>query len=232
MALCFTLTTLYILWYNIWVNNKDQIKKSNIFLNLSTKGKVVFALQVLGIFVATFLILYLFGLTPKEINLGFNNSRALFSENEDPGIRTRPEHIVIDKIGLSASIIRPGSQDISILDEALSNGVVHYPGSGTLEIGNIFLFGHSADGYQLVSNEALKVFNGIYKLEEGDQIFLFGNGKKYVYSVDSVNLVDASTALIDFSNNKQTLTISTCNTFGELQERWVVEANLVKTEIS
>lgn len=212
---------------------ENLIQKGGTFLNLSAKEKLFFFVQVVGIFAVTFIILYVVGFIPKEFKPAAPIEDVQTGSSEDtpsyvaqPQTQTRPDRIVIDKISLDATIGHPTSQNIQTLDQFLNQGVVHYPGSGFLEEGNIFLFGHSADRFQLVSNPALKIFNGLYKLERGDLITLQADNKEYIYEVTSVALVNADTAFVDFSKTGQTLTISTCNTFGKLQERWVVEATL------
>lgn len=222
------------------MDENNLIKKGNSFMGLSTAGKAFFFFQVIGVFAITFVVLYIIGLVPNEFKGSENNSASNVSEDNSnntekdesqavavrPKTQTKPEKIIIEKIGVDSVIKHPTSQNVNVLNDLLTQGVVYYPGSGILEEGNIFLFGHSADRFQFVSNPALKVFNGIFKLEKGDEIVLAAGTKSYVYSVDSVNLVDANTAFVDFSKTGQKLTISTCNTFGEAQERWIVEATL------
>ena len=60
----------------------------------------------------------------------------------------------------------------------------------------------------------------------GDEILITSNGKVYKYIVDIVKLVDDNTALVDFTKRDKMLTISTCNTFGAKEDRYVVEAYL------
>jgi len=136
---------------------------------------------------------------------------------------TKPAFIEIDKIGVSSQILHPSSPRVDVLDEALKRGAVYYPGSGTIEQGNIFLFGHSSN-WAIVQNQAYKTFNNLEDLVPGDEITLRADGKTYIYSVQTVNLVDANTAFVDLSRSGRRLTISTCNTFGQKSERWVVDA--------
>lgn len=199
----------------------SQITNRGVFRSLSTGGKFLYILQVLGVFVFTLLAIYLVSFVVTN-----DFGEDVVVEEDAVTTATRPDSIVIEKIGLEYDIQKPVSAQISVLDSALRQGVVHYPGSGTVEEGNIFLFGHSADIYANVVDSALKVFNGLYKLEEGDTIILRAQGKEYIYSVDSVTLADASTAFVDLTKTEQKLTLSTCNTFGKQQERWVVEASL------
>lgn len=131
-------------------------------------------------------------------------------------------------VGINAPIMHPVSTDVTMLDNALKNGAVYYPGSGTPNAGNIFIFGHSTN-WAIVQNQAYKTFNNLDKLKVGEEIFLDTDTVSFVYRVDSVRLVDADEAFVNFDSNTPKLTISTCNTFGEKQERHVVEATLVAT---
>lgn len=139
-----------------------------------------------------------------------------------------PERIVIDKIGVSSPIMHPKTTDTRVLDEELKKGVVHYPGSGYLnENSNIFLFGHST-GLANVRNKAYEAFNDLNKLNIGDVIKIYAKDGVYEYSVVNISLTEANQALVTFGADKKMLTLSTCNTFGKKEERFVVVAELVR----
>jgi LPXTG-site transpeptidase (sortase) family protein len=137
---------------------------------------------------------------------------------------TRPDRVVIPKIGVNTVVNKPNSRTINALDSALNTGAVHYPGSGSIESGNMFIFGHST-GFQVVQNQAYKAFNDLDKLNRGDEISVYANGVEYVYIVRTVSLVDENSAEVRFDQGGRTLTISTCNSFGAKQDRFVVEAD-------
>jgi len=188
----------------------------------------------ISIFIVSFSVLSIVGLVPKSLdflslnekNKAIDDSFVKNSEQSldiDNGSYTRPDRIIVDKVGIDSVIEKPDSINVSVLDNSLNKGAVHYPGSGTVEKGNIFLFGHSTN-WNVVQNEAYKTFNGLEKLEKNDEITIEANGELFIYKVTSVVLVDAENALVEFDNSKRTLTVSTCNTFGEKQERWVVNA--------
>jgi LPXTG-site transpeptidase (sortase) family protein len=143
--------------------------------------------------------------------------------NVDTNERTKPDRIVINKVGVDTTVEQPQTRDVNALDQYLTRGAVYYPGSGTVEQGNMFVFGHST-GFQVVQNQAYKTFNGIEDLVRGDEITVEADGKVYIYRVESVKLLSEDDALITFDNSERRLTLSTCNTFGSKQERWVVEA--------
>ena len=191
-----------------------------------------FIMVTLAVFTVTFTLLYFANLVPKSFQgedrieeeaSKIINTDGKVSENTTPLTATKPTKITIDKIGVSSVIGHPNSQDVAVLDSYLPRGAVYYRGSGTIEQGNIFLFGHST-GLQVVRNQAYKTFSGLNKLIKGDEITLWVDTSKYIYKVTSVRLMDENSALVSFDKTGRTLTISTCNTFGQKQERWVVEA--------
>lgn len=220
------------------------INKKDFIFGFSQKEIVQFSVQFLAIFFITFSILFLLGLVPEELSISptkdfeINNEKTEIDNvvetqqenNQQVAIQetyTRPDRVVISKIGVDSTIQKPDSANVEILDEALRYGAVHYPGSGSVESGNVFLFGHST-GFRVVQNQAYKTFNDLNKLVSGDEIILYADDKKYIYAVEKVSLVDENTAFIDLSKEGRRLTISTCNSFGTKQERWVAEAVLKK----
>lgn len=138
-----------------------------------------------------------------------------------------PTRIVIPKIGVNTPIENPTSSDLATLDNALLKGAVRYPGSALLgQEGIMFLFGHQS-GLPVVRNPAFKAFNDIQKLNAGDVIRVLSPDAAYEYRVLSVSLVEAEEALIPLSGNGRKLFLSTCNSFGDPGERYVVEAEFV-----
>lgn len=194
------------------------------------KSIFISVLISIATFVVALVVLMVIGLVPGSINY-FDNKPAV--ENTDQIIDIeqndyiRPERVIIDKVGIDSVIEKPNKVDVVTLDQALTKGAVHYPGSGSVNEGNMFIFGHSTN-WKVVQNQAYKTFNGLEKLVQGDEIIIQAEGKSFIYRVNSVNLVDEDDALVEFNNTSRTLTISTCNTFGEKQERWVVEADFVR----
>jgi LPXTG-site transpeptidase (sortase) family protein len=106
----------------------------------------------------------------------------------------------------------------------LSQGAVYYPGSGAIEGGNVFVFGHSTN-WSVVRNQAYKTFNNLDDLKAGDLIYLTAGGEEYAYEVERVRVAPDSEVLVSFGGDERRLTLSTCNTFGLKEERIVVEAH-------
>jgi LPXTG-site transpeptidase (sortase) family protein len=199
------------------------------------KSQIKFILYFAVIFFVSFILLYSAGLVPSSIKENKGDSlRTLWDKAQKKSIDNQlgqdlvvvdnPTRIVIDKIGVDSIVSNPNTVNINTLDEYLKQGAVRYPGSGSIGIGNMFIFGHST-GIKIVNNQAYKTFNGLRDLKVGDSIKVYGATKIYTYRVSSVTLVDQSKALVEFGNKKNMLTLSTCNTFGAKSERYVVEAD-------
>lgn len=208
----------------------------------------IFVIQMAGIFLITITVIsiintlffekkssgdYVETTTPSTIQ-NQSSENSVNRDREDGVERevttvTKPTRITIDSIGVDAKILQPSSPRVDVLDSALKEGAVYYPGSGTIEQGNIFVFGHSTN-WAVVQNQAYKTFNDLDKLNNGDEVELQANGKTYVYTVDKVSLVDSNTAFVNLSNTGRRLTISTCDTFGKKADRWVVEASFSRVK--
>mgnify|MGYP002083578140 FL=1 len=147
-----------------------------------------------------------------------------------PGEGELPLRIEIPSIGIRATVSNPKDARVSTLDRELLAGTVRYPGSGILgEEGNVLIFGHSSH-LPIVHNQAFKAFNDIQNLKAGEPIFLYGEGKVYVYAVEKVEEANASTDAIPLAVDGSRLTLATCDNFGTKQDRFIVTASLVKIE--
>jgi len=152
-----------------------------------------------------------------------NTQTIDFELNTNPELPTR---IVIERANIDVTVVNPESDSIPVLDESLKLGAVRHPESGKLgERGsNVFIFGHSS-GLPVVINQNYKAFNNLNTVSKGDIIEVYSENTKHIYVVESVRLTTADEAFISFKQSHASrLTLSTCNSFGAAQERYVVEA--------
>ncbi len=204
-----------------------------------------FLILWLVVFAASYTLLVVADLAPIEVKEMNAVVLTLFAKTEnaagpltaninskpkpttDFSTEPQPVRLVIEKIGTDAPVENPQSRDIAVLDAALLKGVVHYPGSGSLESNtNMFLFGHSTN-WTAVHNQAFKSLNRLGELQLGDEIKLFSDEKEYTYKVTAISLVDQNEALVKFEAGKRKLTLSTCDTFGKRDARFVVTADFI-----
>ncbi|MCL4367541.1 sortase [Patescibacteria group bacterium] len=136
--------------------------------------------------------------------------------------------IVIEKIGANAKVI-PNVDPANEKDytAALAQGVAHAKGTAFPgQDGNIYLFSHSTDApWNVVRYNA--IFFLLNKLDIGDRIIMFYQGKRYDYIVfDKTIAKPSDTHFLTDQYNKSVLTLQTCDPPGTLVNRLIVRAKL------
>ena len=140
-----------------------------------------------------------------------------------------PIQISIEKLGKTITVLNPTSRTIADLDEALLSGVVRHPDSATLaQDGNVFILGHSSY-LPNVLNSNFQAFNGIQKLEWGDTIEVSSEDTVFVYRVEKVFQARAQDVTVPIAGTEKLLTLATCNSFGSIDDRYIVEAKQIGT---
>lgn len=135
--------------------------------------------------------------------------------------------IIIPKIAAVAPIIADvDSQNKNAYLSALKKGVAHakgtaYPG----EPGNVYLFAHSTDTFYNIGRYNA-VFYLIGKLDKGDEIDIFYQGRQIKYEVYDKKIVpaDETKYLGSISDSEDTLTLQTCYPPGTDWKRLIVVA--------
>ncbi len=176
-----------------------------------------------GVFFVTASFLYIIDFVPERpaIAAAPHTEPAVLG---DVAVAELPTRIAIPKIGVNTPIENPASATIESLDEALLAGAVRYPGSALLgQNAPMFLFGHQSY-LPVVRNPAYQAFNDLQKLSKGDVIVVYSDTATYEYVVNDVTLARAEDVLIPLTPGERTLTLSTCNSFGDPGERYVVTA--------
>lgn len=140
--------------------------------------------------------------------------------------------IVIPKINANAVVVAnvdPGNKEEYM--EKLLEGIAHargtvFPG----EVGNSYLFSHSVAHPWEVSRYNAQ-FWLLSKLEDGDMVFVFYDGKQYDYKVVEKVVVSADeTSWLTAGYAEPTLTLQTCDPPGTTWRRLMVIAKLVASE--
>jgi len=193
---------------------------------MNTEQSTQLLLRFVAIFFLVFfvsaVVLFIVDFVPEKPSETKRDTPPSATASENP---EEPLRIVIDAINIDTDVMNPVSTSVAALDEALLNGAVRYPGSSKLgEDGTVYLFGHQSY-LPVVRNKNFKAFNGLQKLHEGDTITVYSGTTAYTYTVRAVSLVDASDALIPLASDGKTLFLSTCNSFGDPGERYVVKAD-------
>ena len=189
-----------------------------------------FIILWLIILIVSFAVLSLLGLVPeeeKDVIIKETPSVESLDEKLANISIALPQRVVIDEIGVDININNPQSRNIDVLDVSLNAGVVRYPSSGLLgQKTNMLLFGHSSH-LPIVRNRSYKAFNDLEDLEIGSKVSIFSGTHQFIYIVKSAEEANAENALVIFESDKREITLSTCNSFGNLDDRFIVKADLV-----
>ena len=134
--------------------------------------------------------------------------------------------IVIPKIAANARVL--SNVDVTNENEYLEKlklGVAHAAGTHLPgQNGHIFLFAHSTD-YVWNVGTYNAVFYLLYKLEEGDEIDIFYQGRRHVYEVTGKKVVNPTDVeYLTRQTPTETLTLQTCWPPGTTLQRILVFA--------
>lgn len=200
------------------------------------KTKVIKILSSTLVFLSVlFLGLIFWPITIQEVTYKVNETSGVkYTVNEPIGVKEKkliPPNtdfsIIIPKIAAVAPVIKEVDYtNPDIFLKELKKGVAHAKGTSYPdELGNTYIFAHSTDAFYNVGN-----FNAVFyllgKLDKRDEIVLYYEGNKYIYSVSEVKVVskDESFYLGKIAEGK-TLTLQTCYPPGTTLKRLIVIAN-------
>jgi len=136
--------------------------------------------------------------------------------------------IIEPKLGLEALKASDFTSLENEIHDALSQGVVHYPGTAEPgQKGNAFLTGHSSNVFWEFSPYNT-VFALLPKIKVGDDIFVTHNSTEYHYRVIDTKEVQPTDVSALQQGDDYKLTLVTCTPVGTAYRRLVVTAELVK----
>lgn len=193
---------------------------------------IAFSAAFLAFFFIALIFLTAVGATPNPLPAttgdtaaNSSNTAVAASDNPEPPVR-----VAAKDIGLDIKVVNPASSDISVLDDALTQGAVHYPASAQLGVnGTVLLFGHSSY-LPVVYHQYYKTFDGIQNLKAGQIISVYSGTTEYRYAVIGVRVADSSDAndsQIPLLSDNKYLTLVTCDSFSAKSNRFVVTAGYV-----
>ncbi|MEK7183084.1 MAG: sortase [Patescibacteria group bacterium] len=140
-----------------------------------------------------------------------------------------PNTLKIASLAIETPVIYVEDKTESVYQEALRDGVVHYPGTALPgEHGNVYIFGHSSD-YVWSPGEYKTVFARLPTIELGAVIEITdAEGKLFHYIVTETKVVGPRdlTVLDQLNYAKQILTLQTSYPLGTALQRYIVVAEL------
>ncbi len=151
-----------------------------------------------------------------------------------PPVGPPENRLIIPKLKLNVPIVIPEvealvAEDWKKLEEdiqgALQDGVVHYPGTARPgKPGNFFVTGHSSY-YPWAPGEYKSVFARLHDLNVGDEYWVFYNGDRHRYVIQSEKEIKPSdVSVLDQPIDKRISTLMTCTPVGTTLRRLILTA--------
>ena len=145
--------------------------------------------------------------------------------------RSEPNTLIVPSLNITAPIVKPQESTEKSYQEALQNGVAHFPGTAEVgEVGNAYIFGHSSD--MLLAPGSFKtIFALLPQIEIGAEILVSNNnGEQFRYLVTEKFVVEnnQTEVLSQDTNGKQVLTLQTSYPLGTALKRFIVKSELSK----
>ncbi len=175
------------------------------------------------------IVIFMFGffnevIIAPFIQPGRANSAPVILDNNSIASSGKSE-VIIPKINLEIPVVyNLASNDESVIQTGLEQGVVHYPSTEVPgEKGNVALFGHSS--YNIFNKGKYKfAFVLLHEIRKDDTFYLTYGKQVYAYKVISRKVVDPSEVgvLNDIPGQTATATLITCDPPGTSSHRLVV----------
>lgn len=151
-----------------------------------------------------------------------------------PSIGPPVPTLIIPRLGLNVPIVIPKADALLMEDwqrleediqQALKDGVVHYPGTARPgQAGNFFVTGHSSY-FPWAPGKYKSVFARLGELETGDEYWIFYGGEKYRYRIhDKREVKPSDVTVLDQPMGKRLSTLMTCTPVGTTLRRLILEA--------
>lgn len=202
---------------------RANYKEKHPILKLILKSLGVFLL----VFFISFTIINWQALMTKIKYTVNNDYFDKTTETKNLVVKKTESRLVIPVIGVDAPIIwNVPEADIV---KNLENGVAQYEDTALPgHVGNVFITGHSS--YYVWANGSYKdVFALLNKLNNGDIIFVYYNGTKFTYKVESEKTVWPDDMTVLQQGNTNTLSLMTCVPIGTNLKRLIVTATQIST---
>lgn len=140
-----------------------------------------------------------------------------------------PNTLSIPSLGIHAPIHNVADNAEKTFQEALKNGVVHYPGTAHAgQAGNVYIFGHSSD-YIWNTGNYKTIFARLPEIAEGAEIYILdkqGVIYKYIVFEQFVTSGNDVSMLSQETNGEAILTLQTSYPIGTALKRYIIKARL------
>lgn len=140
--------------------------------------------------------------------------------------------LFLPRVQVQTPVVSPNDSSTKAILAAMEDGVALYPGSEEPgKTGRAVILGHSSRASWYRGDYAT-VFSLLPQMRVGDDIYIVGKTKKYIYKVYDKKVMSPNdtNAMLESSPNDSEIALITCYPIGSASQRNVVLAKLVNTE--
>ncbi len=178
------------------------------------------------------------GHTSPELLVTSSNPQVQKHQIPDLDIDIAPsdDRLIIPRINQNIPVVRVSSKSLiehdwdaleKEMQEALRDGVVHYPGTSVPgQKGNVVITGHSSY-FPWDPGRFKDVFALLHDVEVGDEIVMYYQQDKYKYEVNDIEIVLPENIDVLKQTPDDRLTLITCTPVGTNLKRLIVTAKPV-----
>lgn len=157
-----------------------------------------------------------------------------------PHVGPPDKHLIVPRLGINVPIAIPPQEALIAenwaqlekdIQDALEEGVVHYPGTARPgQAGNFFITGHSSY-YPWAPGKYKTIFARLPQLTVGDEYWVYYNGDRHRYIIQEKKEVRPSdVSILDQPLDRRIGTLMTCTPVGTTLKRFVLMAQEVDPE--
>ncbi|HPT65735.1 MAG TPA: sortase [Candidatus Woesebacteria bacterium] len=145
-----------------------------------------------------------------------SENNQLFSNNNNLTYK-----ISIPKLKIKDAVVTIGSMD-------LKKSLIQYPQTALPgQLGNTVVFGHSVLPQFFNPNNYLTIFSTLYKLKQGDEIFIEYDSVQYKYIINEMfEVKPTDLSVLEQRFDQKNLTLITCSPPGTYLRRLIIKASL------
>lgn len=127
----------------------------------------------------------------------------------------------IPKLKIKDAVVTIGSMD-------LKKSLIQYPQTSLPgQLGNAVVFGHSVLPQFFNSSNYLTIFSTLYRLKQGDEIFIDYSNVQYKYIVDEMfEVKPTDLSVLEQRFDQKNLTLITCSPPGTYLRRLIIKSSL------
>jgi len=164
-----------------------------------------------------------------QVSTDYTQLNNWFSQNSRSQFESTIQQGILNSYKLSIPSLKIKDASVVVGGSELKKSLIQYPQTALPgQLGNAVVFGHSVLPQFFNPKSYLTIFSTLFKLKQGDEIYLDFDNIKYKYLVEEMfEVLPTDLSILEQRFDGRYLTIVTCSPPGTYIRRLVVRARIV-----